>query len=105
MVSKRELEEEVAVMRNQLSGAAADAVDAGKAAVSGARRAVELHLDDETKEQFRTFAEAQGMAMDELKHLGERLLGELRHMPQKKPLVTLLGAFVLGIVIGRMSRK
>ena len=63
------------------------------------------HLDDETKEQFRTFAEAQGMAMDELKHLGERLLGELRHMPQKKPLVTLLGAFVLGIVIGRMSRK
>jgi hypothetical protein len=32
-------------------------------------------------------------------------LGELRDMPQKKPLLTLAGVFLVGVMIGRMGRK
>lgn len=104
MVSKRELEDEVTALRDQLTGAATDVAEAGLAAVGEARKAVEARLT-EGKEHLRALAEVPGMAMEEMKGVGERLLGEVRDMPQKKPLMTLVGIFVLGVVVGRMSRK
>ncbi|MCA8880916.1 MAG: hypothetical protein KDA73_13400 [Rhodobacteraceae bacterium] len=104
MVTKRELEEEVSVLRDQLTEAASDAVDAGKDAAETARRALAATVEDK-KDQLRAYAEAKGLTPDDLKGLGQRLATEIQEMPQKKPLITLLGIFALGVVVGRMSRK
>lgn len=97
MVSKRGIEDEVAVLRGQLNEAAEDAVESGKDAVARARTEIE--------DRFHSVADMSGAAAGEIRHMGERLLGELRDMPQKKPLLTLAGAFLVGVMIGRMGRK
>lgn len=97
MVSKRGIEDEVAVLREQLSEAAEDAVESGKDAVARARTEIE--------DRFHSVADMSGAAVGEIRHMGERLLSELRDMPQKKPLLTLAGAFLVGVMIGRMGRK
>lgn len=97
MVTKQELEVEVAALREQLTGTAGDAVEAGKDAAARVRTEVEDRLHGLT--------DVSGEAMGELRQMGERLLGELRDMPQKKPLLTLAGVFLVGVMIGRMGRK
>ena len=97
MVSKREIEDEVAVLRGQLTDVAGEAVEAGKDAVQRARAGVE--------ERLQSLAGVPGAAVDEVRDMGNRLLGELRDMPQKKPLLTLAGVFLVGVMIGRMGRK
>ena len=97
MVSKREIEDEVAVLRAQLTDAAGDAVDAGKDAVVRARAGIE--------DRLQSLAGVPGAAVDEVRDMGNRLLSELRDMPQKKPLLTLAGVFLVGVMIGRMGRK
>ena len=97
MVTKQELEVEVAALREQLTGTAGHAVEAGKDAAARVRTEVEDRLHGLT--------DASGEAMGELRQMGERLLGELRDMPQKKPLLTLAGVFLVGVMIGRMGRK
>lgn len=49
--------------------------------------------------------EEHGVDVDELKGLWERFLNEFRDLPTKKPLVTVFGAFLLGFMAGRMSKK
>ena len=97
MVSKREIEDEVAMLRAQLSDAAGEAVEAGKDVAQRARAGIE--------DRLQSLAGASGAAADEVRHMGDRLLGELRDMPQKKPLLTLAGVFLVGVMIGRMGRK
>ena len=77
MVTKRELEEEVSVLRDQLTEAASDAVDAGKDAAETARRALAATVEDK-KDQLRAYAEAKGLTPDDLKGLGQRLATEIQ---------------------------
>ena len=97
MVSKREIEDEVAVLRAQLADAAGDAVDAGKEVAHRARAGIE--------DRLQSLSDVPGAAVDEVRDMGNRLLSELRDMPQKKPLLTLAGVFLVGVMIGRMGRK
>jgi len=46
-----------------------------------------------------------GLDADEFKGIWEHFLEELKDMPSKKPLVTVFGAFLLGFIAGRGSRK
>lgn len=97
MVSKRGIEDEVAGLRAQLADAAGDAVEAGKDAVARVR--------SEVGDGVHSLAGVSGAAIDEVRDMGARLVGELRDMPQKKPLLTLAGVFLAGVMIGRMGRK
>ncbi|WP_299643046.1 hypothetical protein [uncultured Ruegeria sp.] len=49
--------------------------------------------------------EQHGLDVDELKSLWDHFLEELKDLPTKKPLVTVFGAFLLGYLAGRSSRK
>ncbi len=97
MASKRGIEDEVTALRAQLADAAEDAVEAGKDAVARAR--------SEVGDGIHSLAGVPGAAIDEMRDMGARLLGELRDMPQRKPLLTLAGVFLVGVMIGRMGRK
>ena len=100
MASKRDIADEVEQMRAQLSRdePARDAAEGGE---SEAGRA----FGEQTREQWRNFAEAQGDAAEELKGVWDQLRGELRDMPAKKPLVTAGVAFLIGFSLGRMGRR
>jgi hypothetical protein len=49
--------------------------------------------------------EEHGVDVDELKGLWKQFLNELKDLPTKKPLVTVFGAFLLGYLAGRMSKR
>lgn len=46
-----------------------------------------------------------GVEIDDLKGLWDQITTELRDLPTEKPLVTALGAFLIGFLAGRMSRR
>ena len=67
---------------------------------------------DETAEDFEGhlkqvehLLEEHGVDVDELKGLWENFVKELKDLPAQKPLVTVFGAFLLGFIAGRSSRK
>ena len=55
--------------------------------------------------QVEHLLEEHGVDVDELKGLWENFVEELKDLPAKKPLVTVFGAFLLGFIAGRSSRK
>ncbi|MGI9350160.1 MAG: hypothetical protein ACR2O3_01245 [Rhizobiaceae bacterium] len=46
-----------------------------------------------------------GVKIEDLKGFWDQISAELKDLPTKKPLVTALGAFLLGFLAGRLSRK
>lgn len=46
-----------------------------------------------------------GVKIDDLKGFWDQISTELKDLPTKKPLVTALGAFLIGFLAGRMSRS
>jgi hypothetical protein len=46
-----------------------------------------------------------GVNIDDIKGFWDQISSELKDLPAKKPLVTALGAFLIGFVAGRMSRN
>lgn len=56
-------------------------------------------------EEVERLLKEHGVDADELKGLAESFLAELRDLSIKKPLLTATGAFLLGFLAGRASRK
>jgi len=58
----------------------------------------------ELKDVERVLKE-HGLEIDDLKGFWDQISAELKDLPTKKPLVTALGAFLIGFLAGRISRK
>jgi hypothetical protein len=56
-------------------------------------------------EEVERLLKEHGVDADELKGLAENFLAELKDLSIKKPLLTATGAFLLGFLAGRASRK
>jgi hypothetical protein len=56
-------------------------------------------------EEVERLLKEHGVDADELKGLAESFLAELKDLSAKKPLLTATGAFLLGFLAGRASRK
>lgn len=88
MATKAELEAELAELRKQI--AQRDAPD------EGAENSAPTMLSD--------YMSSHGFDAKDIAELWEQLSKELGHLPQNKPLLTALGVFALGVMLGRMSK-
>lgn len=91
MATKAELEAELAKLRKQI--AARDAEEVAQQAAAPPQPALADYL-----EQY-------GLDEKDIEVLWNQIATEVGNLPQKKPLLTLLGALGLGIVLGRMSHR
>ncbi len=101
MTTKAELEAELAELRQQLDEALApDEADADAEA--------EEQPGDETvgtgHPALDQILREHGLSADEIRGMMDQFNEELGDLPQNKPLLTALGAFALGFVLGRMSK-
>ncbi|MFD3191442.1 hypothetical protein ACFMPD_14350 [Sedimentitalea sp. HM32M-2] len=100
MATKAELEAELADLRAELERSRErleeTAADAAAAATSVVQEAPAALVD---------LLRAQGVGADEIAALWQRLSDELGGLPQNKPLLTAIGAFGLGFLLGRMSKS
>ena len=60
-------------------------------------------LSDAASELERILA-PHGVSSSDIEALAKQLWEELDNLPQNKPLVTAIGAFALGFLIGRMTK-
>ena len=60
-------------------------------------------LSDAASELERILA-PHGVSVSEIEALAEQFWEELDTLPQKKPLLTAIGAFALGFLLGRMTK-
>ena len=58
---------------------------------------------DQVLEECVDILKEHGVDIEDLKGLWEQLTAEVKDLPTKKPLLTMLGAFVIGVIIGRLS--
>ena len=107
MVDKKRMTTAVSALEQELSAPArddppqSDGAQPQAASVKADRQeAAEPQLED-----VAHLLTQHGLDADELKGLWEHFLEELKDLPAKKPLVTVFGAFLLGFIAGRTSRK
>lgn len=101
MTTKAELEREVARLKQELSDLRAKpSPETPDEAETSATPSAEAHPASEVN---RLLTEI-GIDADSFDTVGEQLLDELSSLQKDKPLVVLLGAFVLGLAVGRALR-
>lgn len=112
MVNKKALSAAVSDLRKEMSeapeaGSPEKAEDnmsnAQEQAVDSAKETGDDH--DLQMKDIEHLLEQHGVDFEELKGVWDQFLNELRDLPAKKPLVTVFGAFLLGFLAGRTSRK
>lgn len=59
---------------------------------------------DEAKTEIERVLASHGVSVDEIEALAGQLWEELDTLPQNKPLITAIGAFALGFLLGRMTK-
>ncbi|MBJ6370539.1 hypothetical protein [Sedimentitalea arenosa] len=91
MATKAELEAELAELRKQIADR--DAKDAA----AKPQTAPQATLTD--------YLESYGLDQQEIEALLEQIGTELGNLPKTKPLLTLLGAFGVGVLLGRLSHR
>lgn len=102
MATKAELERELADLRRQINERPeTDETEGGDAATPQGEEDKAASTGHPTIDHL---LKGQGIAADEIQQLLDQLNEELGQLPQEKPLLTALGAFGLGFVLGRMSR-
>ena len=103
MATKAELEAELAVLKQKLADrpepleASDNAADSSDEAVSGER-------SREKSTAIEKILEDHGFQSSDLEDLLTQLSDELGGFPQNKPVLTALGAFALGFILGRMTK-
>lgn len=101
MATKAELEAELAELRQQMD----EVPDAREA---DADKGQEAQTDPESNGSGHPALDRilrdHGISPEEIRGLMDQFNEELGHLPQNKPLLTALGAFALGFVLGRMSK-
>ena len=100
MATKAELEAELAALRAELADRSKTASDAG---AGDAEPASSSSGDRDPSALDRLLAEHGIEDIDTAKLL-EQLSDELGGLPQNKPILTALAAFVLGFAFGRLSK-
>ena len=116
MARKTEIDAEVAELKEQLSTVPEDAGASGSKATprknknstsaKARKNTPENPGDDDVElENAISVLKEHGLEFDELKGVWDQITAELKDLPTKKPLVTALGAFLIGFTAGRMSRK
>lgn len=58
----------------------------------------------EAKSEIQRLLEPYGLSEETLEELATEFWNELDALPQNKPLITAIGAFALGFVLGRMTK-
>lgn len=112
MVKKDDMERDVEELKKELIGTArvdqgADTAAAppnSQAAPDDAKPDSSDDAEINLKDLERVLGE-HGLAVEDLKGFWDQISAELKDLPAKKPLVTALGAFLIGFMAGRMSRK
>lgn len=103
MATKAELERELAELRRQMQerpeAVAADPVEEPEPGIEP--EAVPKGTGNDLIDQF---LKEQGVAMEDIREVMDQFNEELGDLPQNKPLLTALGAFAIGFVLGRMSK-
>lgn len=112
MVKKDDMQRDVDELRKELTGTAK--VDPGTDTAAAPPNPQAAPDDakpdslDDTEINLKDFERVlgeHGLAVDDLKGFWDQISAELKDLPAKKPLVTALGAFLIGFMAGRMSRK
>lgn len=114
MARKTEIDAEVAELKEQLStvpegagGSKATPRKNKNSTSAKARKNTPENPGDDDVELENVISDLKehGLEFDELKGVWDQITAELKDLPTKKPLVTALGAFLIGFTAGRMSRK
>lgn len=101
MTTKAELEAELAELRQQMD----EVPDASEAEADTRQEAQpEVDTNGTGHPALDGILHDHGISSDEIRSLMDQFSEELGHLPQNKPLLTALGAFALGVVVGRMSK-
>ena len=90
MATKAELEAELALLRQQITDR--DREDAEKT------------MKDEESSPLGSYLSEHGLDQKDIAAFWDQLSKELGNLPQNKPILTALGAFGLGLLLGRLSR-
>lgn len=102
MATKAELEAELAKLRSELSDlkstprAAAD--DVGDEVADADSEPKDASVEDHK-------AVVEALQEGDLESIVQALMDELEDLPSRKPLLTALGAFIVGYLIGRTGSK
>lgn len=105
MVKKREMTAAVNDLKEQMSAGSKDTaprIDKKRPIPTTAEIGEEDHPPINEVERLLN---EHGVHADELKGLAENFLNEFKDLSAKKPLLTATGAFLLGFLAGRASRK
>ncbi len=106
MATKADLEAELAMLRSKMAESnAAEATD-------GPVETPETAEPDDTraggfadaKAELERLLAPHGVSVSDVEGLADQLWEELESLPQNKPLLTAIGAFALGFVLGRMTK-
>jgi len=112
MVSKNEMTTAVTELEQELSGPSGEGSskqtesdESGAAEPRAeAREATEEDVEPRLQD-VEHLLEEHGLDLDDISGIWDHFLKELKDLPSKKPLVTVFGAFLLGFLAGRSSRK
>ncbi len=103
MATKAELQAELTELRRQLRDRPEAAPET--AAPDTAESSPEPEAPHRSMQTaFEQLLKDHGLSSDDMRGLMDQLNEELGHLPQDKPLLTALGAFGLGFVLGRLSK-
>lgn len=103
MTTKAELEAELAALKNQLNQRDSKPAPPSQRAEPAEQTASET--TDIPLAGISDFLKTHGLGVEDLESLWAQVNSELDGLPNKKPLLTAVGAFGLGFVLGRISKK
>lgn len=111
MATKAELEAELAKLRSEMSALKsaprANSTDTGadeNGAKDGENPSVETRSDSKPSKAEMTDV-IESLREGDLESVVQTLMDELEGLPSRKPLLTALGAFIVGYLIGRSGSK
>lgn len=108
-MTRDKLDKEVAKLRSELSDEnGADTAAAEALPDDDAPQREEHWITGEAavlQSEMEKLLRDHGISTDDLGDLWTQFSSELRDLPEKKPLITVLGAFALGVVVGRISKR
>lgn len=104
MTSRAELTEELRHLRAEMDRLD-EKVAVEPASTPDPEPAPEPEPDPEVEAELAQILSAYGVDLEDIQELGAQFRTELENLPRDRPLVALLGAFALGVVVGRMTKR